>query len=66
MMKSPLLMLNSGVIMMFVGGILVPFLMVIKVIESTYFLNFFSWGLSTMGLALGTIGFTMYSKTEKK
>lgn len=65
MMKSPLLMLNSGVMMMFVGGILVPFLMVIKVIESTYFLNFFSWGISTLGLALGTIGFTYYSKIKK-
>jgi len=65
MMKSPLLMLNSGVIMMMVGGVLVPFLMVIKVIESTYFLNFFSWGLSTLGLALGTVGFTLYSKIQK-
>lgn len=65
MMKSPLVMLNSGMLMMFVGGILVPFLMVINVIESTYFLNFFSWGISTIGLALGMIGFTMYSKTPK-
>jgi len=65
MMKSPLLMLNSGVILMMIGGVLVPFLMVIKVIESTYFLNFFSWGLSTLGLALGMIGFTLYSKTQK-
>lgn len=65
MMKSPLLMLNSGVIMMVVGGVIVPFLMVIKVLESTYFLNFFSWGISTLGLALGSIGFTLYSKTQK-
>lgn len=64
-MKSPLLMLNSGVLMMAVGGVLIPFLMVIKVIESTYFLNFFSWGISTLGLALGAIGFTFYSKTQK-
>ncbi|GAB4499935.1 MAG: hypothetical protein OHK003_17920 [Anaerolineales bacterium] len=64
-MKSPLAMLNSGVIMMVVGGVVVPFLMVIKVLESTYFLNFFSWGISTLGLALGMIGFTLYSKTQK-
>jgi hypothetical protein len=51
--------------MMLVGGILIPFLMVIKVIESTYFLNFFSWGISTLGLALGMVGFMMYSKTQK-
>lgn len=64
-MKSPLAMLSSGVIMMVVGGVVVPFLMVIKVLESTYFLNFFSWGISTLGLALGMIGFTLYSKTQK-
>lgn len=65
MMKSPRLMLNSGVIMMLFGGVVVPFLMVIKVLESTYFLNFFSWGISTLGLALGMIGFTLYSKIQK-
>ncbi|HAX68298.1 MAG TPA: hypothetical protein DCY14_01700 [Anaerolineae bacterium] len=65
MMKSHLFLLRFGVIMMLVGGILIPFLMVIKVIESTYFLNFFSWGISTLGLALGMVGFTMYSKTQK-
>jgi len=65
MMKSHLFLLRFGVIMMLVGGILIPFLMVIKVIESTYFLNFFSWGISTLGLALGMVGFTMYSKMQK-
>ncbi|HRK88741.1 MAG TPA: hypothetical protein PK152_06380 [Anaerolineales bacterium] len=65
MMKSHLFLLRFGVIMMLVGGILIPFMMVIKVIESTYFLNFFSWGISTLGLALGMVGFTMYSKTQK-
>ncbi|MCQ3937156.1 MAG: hypothetical protein DPW18_08930 [Chloroflexi bacterium] len=64
-MKSPLLLLNSGVVMMVVGGVILPFLMVIKVLESTYFLNFFSWGVSSLGLALGMIGFTLYSKTLK-
>lgn len=65
MMRSPLFLLRFGVIMMLLGGILIPFLMVIKVIESTYFLNFFSWGISTLGLALGMVGFTLYSKTQK-
>ncbi|NOH03279.1 MAG: hypothetical protein HND47_15625 [Chloroflexi bacterium] len=64
-MKSPLFLLNSGVVMMVVGGIILPFLMVIKVLESTYFLNFLSWGVSSLGLALGTVGFTLYSKTLK-
>jgi hypothetical protein len=47
------------------SGIVLPFLMVIKVLESTFFLNFFSWGASVAGLALGTIGFAMYARGRK-
>ena len=63
-MKSPRFLLILGVLMMLLG-ILLPFLMVIQVLESTFFLNFFSWGLSVTGLALGTIGFAMYSRGRK-
>jgi len=41
-------------------GIILPFLMVIKVLESTFLLNFISSGASTFGLALGTIGFAIH------
>lgn len=34
-------------------GWVAPFLMVIKVVESTFFLNFLSWGASVSGLYLG-------------
>ncbi len=34
-------------------GWVMPFLMVIKVVESTFFLNFLSWGASVAGLYLG-------------
>jgi hypothetical protein len=47
-------------------GIVLPFLMVIKVVESTFFLNFFSWGASVAGLAFGTIGFATYSRNRKE
>ncbi|MBE0682820.1 MAG: hypothetical protein IH589_12995 [Anaerolineales bacterium] len=57
-MKSPHLLLTLGLLMMLMGVIL-PFLMVIKVLESTFFLNFFSWGLSSLGLALGMVGFAL-------
>lgn len=63
-MKSPRVVLSLGVILLLLGVIL-PFLMVIQVLESTFFLNFFSWGASVMGLALGTIGFALYSKTRR-
>ena len=54
-MRSPRFLLTLGLILMLLG-IILPFLMVIHVIESTFFLNFFSWGASVVGLALGMIG----------
>ena len=60
-MNSPRFLLALGVIMMLLG-IVLPFMMVIQVLESTFFLNFLSWGLSVAGLAFGTIGFAMYSR----
>ena len=63
-MNSPRFLLSLGVILMLLGVIL-PFLMVIHVLKSTFFLNFFSWGASVAGLAFGTIGFAMYTRTKK-
>jgi hypothetical protein len=63
-MNSPRVLLSLGVILLLLG-IVLPFLMVIQILESTFFLNFFSWGLSVTGLALGTIGFAMYSKGRR-
>ena len=60
-MRSPLFLLSLGILLMLLG-IILPFLMVIKVLESTFFLNFFSWGVSVAGLGFGTIGFAMYSR----
>ena len=57
-MKDPRLLLALGLFMMF-AGILLPLLMVIKVVESTFVLNFFAWGLSSLGLALGMVGFAL-------
>jgi hypothetical protein len=64
MMKSPRMLLVIGMIMMLLG-IILPFLMVIQVLESTFFWNFFSWGLSVAGLAFATIGFALYSKDKR-
>ena len=63
-MNSPRLLLILGVVLMLLG-IILPFLMVVKLLESTFFLNFLSWGASVAGLAFGTIGFAMYSKGRK-
>ena len=64
-MKSPRFLLNLGVVLLLLGWIL-PFLMVIKAIESTFFLNFFSWGASVAGLFLGMIGLALGVKRRKE
>lgn len=65
MMNSPRLLLTLGMLLMLLG-IILPFLMVIKVLESTFFLNFFSWGASVAGLAFSTIGFALWSKGKRE
>jgi len=64
MMDHPRLLLTVGLTLMLLGVIL-PFLMVIHVIESTFFLNFFSWGSSVAGLFLGFIGAATWVKIRK-
>jgi len=54
----PKLTVFIGFIMMLLGVIL-PFLMVIKLLESTFFLNFFSYTLSLLGMVVGIIGIAM-------
>lgn len=63
-MTNPRFLLCSGVTLMLTGVVL-PFLMVIHVLESTFILNFFSWGASVAGLAFGTIGFALYAQRRK-
>ncbi len=63
-MKSPQFLLPLGVILMLLGWIL-PLFMVLKIIPSTFFLNFFSWGASVAGLFIGMIGLAMSAKLRK-
>jgi len=37
-------------------GCIMPFLMALRVVESTFFLNFLSFGASVLGLFLGLAG----------
>ena len=64
-MNSPRLLLGLSLFLMLLG-IILPFLMVIRVLESTFFLNFFSWGASVAGLAFGTVGFAMWSRGRRE
>lgn len=63
-MKSPRFLLTLGLFLMLLG-IILPFMMVIHVVESTFFLNFLSWAASVIGLALGMIsGTRMVGKSK--
>lgn len=48
-----------------VTGVVLPFLMVTQVIESTFFLNFFAYFLQVGGLFLGFIGTAYLVRTRK-
>lgn len=49
------------------AGAVLPFLMMIRVLESTFFLNFFSYTASAAGLFIGILGIAMYvGKTKKQ
>jgi len=47
-------------------GMVLPFMMVIHVVPSTFFLNFFAYGASIAGLFLGVIGASRYMHEKKK
>jgi len=65
MINNPRLLLSLGLILLFLGFAL-PLLMVMRVIESTFFLNFFAWSASVSGLFLGFIGVATWSKMRKE
>lgn len=49
-----------------VFGVIMPFLMVIHLIESTFFLNFLSYGASMLGLLLGIVSVAMQNVGQNK
>jgi len=65
MMNFPRLLLSLGLFLMF-AGIFLPFMILVGVIESTFLLNFLSWGASVSGLSLGTIGFAVWTRMRRE
>ncbi len=63
--KQPLRLILIGFVLVTLGMVL-PFLMVMQVVESTFFLNFFSFGASVSGIFLGIIGGAMYVRQSQK
>lgn len=64
MIKDPRFLMTVGVSLLFLGVIL-PFLIVIKVLESSFPLIFISSGSSTLGLVLGMTGLAQWSRGPK-
>lgn len=63
---SPRAMVVTGVLMMVIGGVVVPFLVVIHIIQSDFLLLFVSYAISVSGLYLGIMGVVQYVQTRKK
>ncbi len=55
-----------------IGGVLVtvgmvlPFLMVMRLIPTTFFLSFFAYGCSIVGLLLGIVASAMYVARKRR
>jgi hypothetical protein len=62
---KPVDMIVIGFVLSLVG-IALPFLMLIHVIGSTLFLNFFSFTASMGGLMLGIAGASLYVRAHRK
>ncbi|GJM39859.1 MAG: hypothetical protein DHS20C20_01410 [Ardenticatenaceae bacterium] len=52
-------LIGLGFVFVLLGAVL-PFLIVIRWVESTFFLNFFAFAASMVGIFLGVIGTAMY------
>jgi uncharacterized membrane protein len=61
----PLKLIAFGFLLVLLGVVL-PFLMVINVIEPTYFLVFFGYIASITGLMMGLIGSVMYVRGKRE
>jgi len=62
---TPIRMLIIGGIFV-VASVVLPLLMVVKVLESTYFLNFFSYIIGLVGTFMGIAGASMYVKYNRR
>lgn len=64
-MRNPLRLIVAALVLLLVGVVL-PFLMVLGLVESTLLLNFLAYGSSTTGLILGFVGIAQYRRGQKR
>ena len=63
--EHPRLLFSVAVLLM-MFGVVMPFLMVIKLVESTFFWNFLSYGSSTLGFLLGIVALAASRIRQKR
>ncbi len=64
-MNNPIMLILVGFVLVLTGAVL-PFLMVIRVVEPTFFLSFLSYGASVSGIFLGVLGSAMYVRIHRR
>jgi len=58
-------MIILGFVLLVLGFVL-PFLMLLKMLESTLLLNFLAYLSSLFGLVIGVIGLVLYSQARRR
>jgi hypothetical protein len=61
---SPGMIIGIGFVLVLFGAV-TPFLMVMHILPSTFFLNFLAYAASLLGLILGFVGSLMYIRGRK-
>lgn len=52
-------------VVLLLAGVVLPLLMVVKIIPSTFFLNFLAYACSLVGMVLGFLGLFSFVKTRR-
>lgn len=63
-MASPLKLMTIGLFLLLIG-VFLPFLMVLKLVESTFPLNFLAYASSISGLIVGFTGIAQYIRPRE-
>jgi len=58
-----IILLGFGLLVL---GVVLPMLMILQVLESTFFLNFLAYICSFLGLMFGLIGTAWYTRKNRK
>jgi len=61
----PITTILVGFFLLLLGAVL-AWLLVLRIIPSTYFLNFFSYTASVAGLFMGLVGVVLYVRLNRK